>query len=459
MELVLGIDLGTSYFKLGVFDRSGKLHGLGRVPVKTDNVDGTRCELPAERFWLILNKGLKHALQQANAKASDIQGVGYSSQVNSFILLDNNDKPLTPLILWPDSRVEKIDPAVEQLFERDDFLNTTGIGLEVTNLFAISKLLWFRKNQPALWEKVNRIMTISDYLTFSLTGKYVGDAGGASLLGILNLKNLSWWPEALEILDICPEKLSKPLRTGTLTGPLTETGSKLLGLNPQTPFVVGSFDHHVAAIGAGLGQIAEVSESTGTVLACIKYTDKYNPEKNVCMGPDVNENNFYKVTLSSNGASVLEWYQKTYSPQHSIGELVKMAEDVQPGCDGLVALPSANEYENLEGFQNIKPSHSPKHFVRAIMESTTQSLAELVDNLYPEGRPKKIVATGGGAQSDLWLQMKADLLGIEFVRTKCHEPACMGAGMLAAVAAEWFTTIEQTGETWVKIDLAFEPIG
>ena len=139
---------------------------------------------------------------------------------------------------------------------------------------------------------------IPDYLTFSLTGEYVGDAGTASLLGILNLKNLSWWPEALNILGICPKKLSKPLSPGTLAEPLTETGSKLLGLNPQTTFVVGSCDQHVAAIGAGLGQIAEMSESTGTALACIKYTDKYNPEKNVCMGAGVNESSFFQITTT-----------------------------------------------------------------------------------------------------------------------------------------------------------------
>jgi len=75
---------------------------------------------------------------------------------------------------------------------------------------------------------------------------------------------------------------------------------------------------------------------------------------------------------------------------------------------------------------HLQPSHTAGHFVRAIMQSTAASLEGLVDSLFPDGRPEKIVATGGGARSDLWLQMKADLLGVELVRTRCPEPACMG---------------------------------
>ena len=134
-----------------------------------------------------------------------------------------------------------------------------------------------------------------------------------------------------------------------------------------------------------------------------------------------------------------------------------MAEDVQPGCNGLLALPSANEYENLEGFQNVNSSHTAGHFARAIMESTTKSLAELIDALYPEGRPKKIVATGGGAKSDPWLQIKADLIDAEFLRVSVPEPACCGAAMIVALAAGWFENLSQACRAWVKIDRTFTP--
>ena len=110
MELVLGIDLGTSYFKLGLFDRQGKLCGLGKVPVEKSIDDGQLCELSVETFWRCLQDGLTDACRQANANTADIKAVAYSSQVNSFVLLDKESKPLTPIVIWLDSRGETIDP-------------------------------------------------------------------------------------------------------------------------------------------------------------------------------------------------------------------------------------------------------------------------------------------------------------------------------------------------------------
>jgi len=437
MELTLGIDLGTSYFKLGLFDRECKCFGLSGVSVKKDIGSGVLYELAIDRFWKLLQNGLKDVCKQAKVEPAEIKAIGYSSQANSFILLDKSDLPLTPIILWPDERSKRIYPEVKQLWQRDDFLQITGLGIDCSNQLCINKLLWFKKNQPDTWGKTNRIMTISDYLTFSLTGQYAGDAGTASLLGLLDLQKLKWWDKAFDILGIDGSILSKPLCPGTVAGNICKSGQELLGLKTAMPFVVGSLDHHVAAIGAGVGQVADMSESTGTVLACVNFTKKYNPKKNICIGPGLKKNNFYRFAFNENGASGLEWYQKKYAPDLSIEQLVQMAEKVKPGCDSLVALPLANKYEKLTGFKNRTDKHSHGHFVRAIMESTAKSLAELVNELCKEGKPKQIVATGGGAKSDLWLQIKADMLGAEFITTNCDEPACKGAAMLAATAAGW----------------------
>ena len=115
-----------------------------------------------------------------------------------------------------------------------------------------------------------------------------------------------------------------------------------------------------------------------------------------------------------------------------------MAEKVNPNCDGLIALPCANKYEKLSGFKNRTNKHSHGHFIRAIMESTAESLAELVNQLCREERPKKIAAAGGGAKSNLWLQIKSDLIGAEFITTDCNELACKGAAMLAVAAGTLF---------------------
>jgi len=456
-ELVLGIDLGTTYFKLGLFDRAGRLCGLGRVFVPHNSPDGKRCELPAERFWSLLQDALHSACSQAGVLPSDIKAVSYASQANSFILLDEIDSPLTPLILWPDSRIDNLDSVVQDLWQRDDFLKTTGLGVDSSATFCVSKLRWFQKNQSLVWSRTRRIMTISDYLTFELTNQTLADAGTASLLGLLDLKNCRWWPQALDILGLSAAQLSTPLRPGTRAGKITKNGSQRLGLKTGTPFVLGSLDHHIAAIGAGLGQIADLSESTGTVLACVNFTNRYHPGANFCTGLGINDGEYFQLAFSDNGAASLEWYQKQYAPNLGIDELVKMAESVEIGSDGLIALPMSHRFDDLKGFKNTSDSHKEKHFVRAIMESTAASLAQLVDQLCGQNRPEKIVATGGGARSDLWLQIKADLLGTEFITTRCYEPACMGAAILAAVAAGWFKDIRRASSRLIAAQKSFSP--
>ncbi len=451
MKFVLGIDLGTSYFKLGLFNKDGNLCGLGRVAVENDTGDGSLCELPTERFWKLLNNGLTDACRQADAQTNDIEAVGYSSQANSFLLLDRDDRPLTPLVLWPDSRTRTIHPDIQELWQRRDFLQTSGIGVPVGHQFSLNKLSWFRDNHSEIWAGVNRIMSISDYLTFSLTGKTVGDTGTACLLGLYDLPKKQWWIEALKTIGIQASQLSRPLLPGTIVGQISREGAKRLGLETETVFTVGGLDHHIAATGAGLGQIADLSESTGTVLACLNLNKQYQPADNRCIGPGVNGEHYYQLAFNDDGAGVLEWYQKEYVPDLSIEQLIGAAEKVKPGCDGLIAHRSANRYDNLSGFENKTKHHTHGHFVRAMMESTAASLAELVEGLCAKEKPVRIVATGGGAKSDLWLRIKADILGVEFVTTNCPEPACKGAAMLASVASGWFKSSNHAADAWISI--------
>lgn len=139
------------------------------------------------------------------------------------------------------------------------------------------------------------------------------------------------------------------------------------------------------------------------------------------------------MAFNENGATVLEWYQKKFAPELSIEELLKMAESISPGSDGLKALPCANKYESLSGFYNIVNRHSHGHFVRAILESTALSLRDLVDSLDRENVSKALIASGGGARSLLWVQVKADILNKAFMVPECSELACQGAALIGAM--------------------------
>ena len=443
MALLLGIDLGTSYFKVGLFDPAGALRGLGRVRVETLSPAPGRCELPVEVFWTLLRRGLAEALAEAGATAGEIAGVSYSSQASTFLLLDHTSAPLTPLILWTDSRGDPVEADPVGFARREEFGRTIGhTGLVVES--AVAKFRWFMRNEPRLWARAARVMTISDYFTFALTGERVGDASTAAFLGLYDLAEQRWWPAALAAFGIDAERLSQPLRPGSACGRTTSAAAALLGVPAGVPFAVGAIDHHAAAIGSGLGRFAEMSISTGTVLAALAIVEQVRPIAGCYHGPHIDGRRFYRLAFDPNGAGQLEGYQRRWAPAHTIERLLALAAQAPPGAAPPEDVPGRSD-----------ETHGMA--VRGLLERTAATHRALVQRTADGATVNRVIATGGGARSPLWLQIEADLLDVAVVRPACPERACLGAAVFAAVAAGLHGSIVAAAAAMIHPDRVFEP--
>jgi sugar (pentulose or hexulose) kinase len=422
MDYYLGMDLGTSYFKAGIFDETGVLKGLGRRRVEKMS-DGVACELPVNVFCKTLQTCVADALRQAGIPAEDIKALSYASQANSFILLNRNAEPLTPFVLWPDERAREIKCPIPA-----GFMEKTGLGIRPDHRFAVAKIRRYQEYQPGIWAQTSHILSISDYLTYILTGQITGDYSTASMTGMFDRAHAGWWDEYLDLLDIRREQLPALERSGTPVGRLTSVGARLLGLSCETHFVLGGLDHHMAAVGADIPFNGYLSESTGTVLACVDYVSGCFPQKDVCIAPGLTEGDCFRMTFDDNGAAALEWYQKQYAPACDIPALLEMAAVVQN--NGLVAIPCAHTYPGLSGFRQQQGGPGHGNYVRAIMESTAHSLAVLVTRLKGSSTGLHLVSTGGGSRSHLWLQIKQEILQSTFHAPETAETACLGAAVL-----------------------------
>lgn len=445
MSYYIGIDLGTSYFKAGVFDKNGQLRGLGRKYVHK-TTDSVICELSVSVFWRTLADCIDEAITAAGIRPDGIRAVSYASQANSFILLDEQDEPLTNLILWPDKRAQGIEMPVP-----DDFLKKTGLGITPNHEFIIAKIRWFQKHHPIVWKQTANILSISDYLVFKLTGHKVCDYGTASMTGLFDQTKTGWWKSQLKRFHLDEKQLPIPKRSGTVIDTLIAEGAKLTGLPSHALFCLGGLDHHIAAVGAGITLNRNISESTGTVLACVDYSEGYTPEPEICVIPGLEENYYFRMIFDNNGAIALEWYQKHYAPECALSQLLEEAAAVDPGCDGLTALPCANTYPGLSGFvrtQEIAYTHG--HYVRALLESIARSLHTLVKKMGKTVPYPVIVPTGGGGRSELLIQIKAKCLDTTFRVPVCTESACMGAALIAAAGTENDCTINELVNMWVK---------
>lgn len=428
MAILLGIDLGTSYFKVGLFDATGALKGIGRVVVEKRTPTPGRCELPVEVFWLLLRRALGEALAQAGAKASQILALSYSSQANTFVLLDRRAAPLTPLVLWTDSRGNQVEERLTFFSHTKAFRRTAGFE-GITGQSAVAKWRWFQKHEPALWARAHRLMTISDYFTFALTGEPVGDASSAALLGLYDLHARDWWTDALAAFDVEAKKLSTPLRPASPCGRTVSEAADLLGVPAGIPFAVGGLDHHVAAVGAGLDQLADLSISTGTVLAALGLVDLVTPRRGCFHGPHVDGTRYYRLAFDPAGAGQLEDYQRCFAPNRSIAQLIALAARVPPGS-GSPAEPRSGGMDTNRGVA-----------VRRLLEKIGATHRELVRQVAGRHPVHTIVATGGGARSPVWLQIMADMLEVPIAMPSCVESACLGAAAFAAAAAGVYSDV------------------
>ncbi len=442
----LGIDLGTSYFKAGIFDAEGKMKGFGRFAVPKLQEEKL-SRLSHRNFIDTIKLCVDTALQNASLSASEIVSISYGSQANSFILLNKEEKELTPFILWNDEQADMM-PEVQSFTQKATFAETTGIGIDVSNQFLINKLKWIQATDPALWQQVHYVLTMPDYLCFKLTGQRVVDASTASLTGLLDYKKNDWWQQATTIVGIEKSMLSDVVPLGLNVG-IIEDSNNFLGLNNGTVFCTGGLDHHVAAIGAGVGKFFDISESTGTVIAAVSHGKDCSVNDGICVASGLSNGHYFKMAFHENGAVALEWYQKTYRKELSIDELTKMAQDVPDGCDGLVALPCVNNFIELEGFVNKKDYYHHGYFVRAIMESTAKSLGQLFEELQLNSHAR-IVSTGGGAKSLLWRKIKSSITGYNLSTPIYSEAACIGAAMIAAKGYGAFKDIFDVQSTWFE---------
>src|ERR1035437_4156603 len=442
MALLLGLDFGTSYFKVGLFDPAGALRGLGRVAVVKRSPEPGWSELPVEEFWRLLRTALANALAQSDASVSDIVGLSYASQANTFVLLDRNGEPLTPLVIWNDRRAHPLEPAVGRFGDSERCARVTGFA-GLTPECAPAKWLWFQRHQPDVWGRATRVMTLSDYFTYSLTGQPAGDGSTAAFTGLHSIAGGEWWPEALGFFSVPRTMLSHPLPPGAPCGRTVPRALAQLGLPPGVCFAVGGLDHHMAAIGSGIGRLADASISTGTVLAALRLVDTVEPAAGCCHGPHV-DGRFYRLAFDPAGANQLEDYQRQSAPHLSIAQLVDFAALVPPGMS-----PEPVDREDA----------SRRHgaIVRGLMERISATHRALLQRLQGKRAVRRVIVTGGGARSSTWLQISADMLNATVIAPKCHERACLGAAAFAAVAAGIFDSVPEALLAMVHSDRVVEP--
>lgn len=262
MTVLVGVDIGTTSTKAIAYDEGGHLLAEESEAYELHSSNpGWAEQDPEEIFKAVLNS-LSRMVDEVKKTNHEISGVSFSAAMHSLLALDKEGCPLTPSITYADTRATEQAERIRQELEGPELHRRTGTPIHPMS--PLTKLLWFREEDPDSFEAAARWLSIKEYVFFRLFGEYVVDHSIASATGLFALEKLDWDEGALEISGISEEKLSRPVPTTHVMEGLLPEYADWLGLDHGTPFVVGANDGVLANLGLGVIDPGMVACSIGT---------------------------------------------------------------------------------------------------------------------------------------------------------------------------------------------------
>ncbi len=468
MPFFLGLDIGTTSVKAGVFDTEGECLGIARedYALQTPVID--HVELDAETYWAATCTAVQRALGSGPISGREIEGIGVSSQGETVIPVDESGHPIHPALVWLDNRAQRESKQLNQQLGSEVYRHT-GIP-EVNPTWTACKLAWLRNNQPQVFQKAHKFLLVQDFIVHRLTAQFITEGAIACTTLLYDIVDHQWWPQALDAIGLKPERLPAISKPGAVAGNLTPQAAETLSLRSGIPVVLGGMDQAVGAVGAGNILPEMVSETTGGALA-IQVTvprPDLDPNGRVPVYVHSVAGQYLFVPVCDTGGMALQWFRDTFGEserQQAIQQkkdvydlLTDLAGEAPPGSDGLLMLPHLTgafspEYNPYARgvFYGFTLFHNKAHFTRAVLEAVAYMLRRNLELIAQAGiKAGELRATGGGAASQLWRQIKADVCQLPVVTLRYGDTAPLGDAMLAAVAVGVFPSLDKAVSAMVS---------
>lgn len=464
MKYMIGVDIGTTSTKSVLYDENGQFimkHNIG-YPLHTPNVDVSE-ENPDELFDAVLMT-VKYVVREANIKKEDIKLISFSAQMHSLIALDTQHHRLTESITWADNRASKYAELINKEHQGSDIYQRTGTPIHPMS--PLSKIFWMKHEQSDIYKQTAMFADIKTYIFYQLFEKYVIDYSMASATGMFNLEKLDWDKEALELMGITEAQLPQLVPTTHILKGMKKRYATLMGIDENTPIIVGASDGVLSNLGVNSYKKGEVAVTIGTSGAIRTVINKPRTDyKGRIFCYVLDEDHYVIGGPVNNGGVVLRWLRdellaSEVETAKRLGVdpydvLTKIASRVKPGAEGLIFHPYlAGERAPLwnadarGSFFGLTLSHQKEHMIRAALEGVLYNLYTVYLALIEvmNETPSTIKATGGFAKSEVWRQMMADIFDTDLIVPESYESSCLGAcvlGLKALGEIDDFSIIEE----------------
>lgn len=458
-QYVLAHDLGTSGNKATIFSRSGQLIASTVMSYDVTYFNGNWAEQDAQDWWKAVCQSTKKLLEQTAISADQIKAVSFSGQMMGCLCVDKNGEPLRKSIIWADQRAQQQTEELEKSISQRDFYEI--VGHRNSPSYGIQKLMWIRDNEPAIYERTYKVLNAKDYVVYKLTNQFYTDYTDGNGNGCFDIRNLCWSERILQAARISVDKLPTLKPSTFIAGSVTEQAAKETGLAIGTPVVLGAGDGLTASIGAG-------SVAVGNTYCCIgtsawistTSTEPYMDEQmRIFNWVHVIPGYYAPSGTMQSAGGALHWMRGALTTTGddfeglSFDTLYEEMEKSPAGANGVLFLPYllGERSPRWDAFSKgtfigLTTKVSKGDLYRSVLEGISHNLTVILDVLKEVHPIEQLLVIGGGAKSEFWQQLLADMFLCEITVPHILDEACsMGAAIIGGVAVglyEDFSVIE-----------------
>ncbi len=484
---ILAIDLGTSSLKLALVSTRGEVAGFTTRTLPISYLAEGGCEQDPEEWWKAICSAARELVASKVVPIDDIIGISCTTTWSGTVALGPDDKPLMPCIMWMDSRgapyIKKLFggfPEVEgyNLPRLLKWIRLTGGVPGMSGKDSIAHILFLKNERPELYRATKKFLEPMDYLNFRFTGRCAASFATITLHWATDnrdLSNVQYSDDLLQTLGVERTKLPDLLPAGSVLGPLRPEAARELGLSERVQVVMGTPDIQAAAVGSGAVRDGEAHLCVGTsswIIAHLPYK-KSDLFHNMATLPSAIPNRYIVTNEQESAAGALNWLKdsllfpadelNTVAPADAHQTFNTMAARIAPGSGGVLFTPFLNGERSpvddrsvRASFVNLSLTTTRAHLVRAVMEGVafnSKWLFGFVEKFMGQRVPE-VTIIGGGARSDVWCQIFADVLDRPMRQVKdpvmanARGAAFIGANALGKLSFEDVPALVPIAKTW-----------
>lgn len=464
MEYYIGIDIGTSSVKLLLMEETGMILKQESEEYKVSQPQYGWKEIEPELWFEAVKKGMKRLLALIDGRK--VKGIGITGQMHTTIFIDKNGSSIRPAIMWNDMRTkEMISDLKKEINSCDEISYISKI---ISTGSPASNLYWMKKKEMEQFQKIKKFLIGPDYIVWRLTGNFGTDYCEASTSSLFDLTKREWSPAMRNIIGL-PEEIYPEVRgSGEIVGYLKKELTEEWNLSDDVKIIAGTGDNPAASISTGcLGGTYPVLSlgTSGVLMASREKTDFEAKGKNILFSIDGKE--IYILvqgTVQSAGGSY-SWFTKEILKADNFYEESKNIDISNLGKGDLIFYPHLVGEKTIYADSSIRGAFlglgtdvTRKDMVLAVMEGICFGVKELTEKMnFTKEQLSGIRVIGGGAKSDVWMQILADILNTKVQQLDGTVGSAYGMALLAGYSCGKFSSVKEMSQKAVRVKQVFYP--